>query len=850
MNPIDNLLAKTIDIGEIPALPEAARIAMYKTLTLEKSAEELSSIIKEDPSLTLKILKVANSPLYLRSGSVTNIKDAIILLGYKTVKAIILSVTIKDIFSGTESDWFSYRNYWVHSIATAFVSEEITRILNLPNEDTAYAAGLLHDIGKIILLISAGEKYRKVVEIVEKEKYTFSSAETKVFGFDHTDASEFLFDYWELPKRLTVPIHEHHMKAAPAVESNDSARLTLRISNEVAHLAGFSISPGEPPYEVSEGIVERLGLLNEDLDSILLTLEKYINTIVDVLNIPKTDIKGFFRILSSANKELGRMYIDNLRMVHEVKTKKSMLSEMNRLSIVFLKERELEAVLPQILRSLLECFHFDAAAIEFFLNGERSIFCRAFYPKLYSKNGTQIKATDIEESRCIIKRGEITPFEEKPSTRSVRYTLKSGDGSDLGVLYINTSEPSDPKEIQTFFDQITLGLNNLRLHLTNKIKTEKLNIAVKQLKEENERKQKLFQLNSLILDNSPYGILSINYTGTIEACNRMAEKLFMQKLEGENIFALRFFQRNNLEKTIKEIVQFGGSGDLTTEWKEKRRTFHVDSIPMEGTRSTLVLVHDITEQMEDELMVIQKEKMATLGELAAGIAHNLRSPLAVIKGIPELIISELEQKRLQKPFKTKGRGEEEIDIRENMELITKSMDKAFAIIDSIMDFSKKEVEQVETVDLSQTVEEAFLLIEHKIKGKNIRFINSTKKEKLIGNKNMLIQIFVNLITNSCEAISEKGIIEVSCRKENGKMVIHVTDNGVGIDRKDLERIFEPFYTTSGRADGTGIGLSITRKMVTLLGGTIRALPKKEGGTVMEIVLPEKGKSNEGIDHRR
>lgn len=849
MNPIDNLLTKTIDIGEIPALPEAARISMYKTLTLEKSAEELSSIIKEDPSLTLKILKVANSPLYLRSGSVTSIKDAIILLGYKTVKAIILSVTIKDIFTGADSDWFSYRNYWLHSIATAFVSEEITRILNLPNEDISYAAGLLHDIGKIILLLSAGEKYRTVVELVEKEKLTFSSAEIKVFGFDHTDASQFLFDYWELPKRLTGPIHGHHLKAVPAIESNDRAGLTLRIANEIAHLAGFAISPAEPPYQASEDIVERLGLLDEDFDVILLNLEKYIKTIVDVLNIPKTDIKGFFHILSSANKELGKMYMENIQMVHEVKTKKGMLSEMNNMSIVFLKERALEAALPQILRSLLRCFHFEAASIEFFLNGERSIFCRAFYPKLYSENQTQIKATDIEESRCIIKRGETTPFEERPSTRTVRYTLKSGDGTELGCLFIHTAEPTEPKEIQTFLDQITLGLNNLRLHLTNKIKTEKLNIAVKQLKDENERKQKLFQLNTLILNNSPYGILSINDTGIIETFNREAENLFMQKLDGKNFFTLRFFLVNNLEKSIKEIVQFGNSGDLSAEWKGKRRTVHVDAIPMEGTRSTLVLVNDVTEQIEDELMVIQKEKMSTLGELAAGIAHNLRSPLAVIKGIPELIISELEQKRLQKPFKAKTGGEEEIDIRENMELITKSMEKAFAIIDSIMDFAKKEVDQVETVDLGQTVEEAFLLIEHKIKGKNIRFVNNIKTEKLIGNKNMLIQIFVNLITNSSEAITEKGVIEVSCKKENGKSIIQVTDTGKGIDKEDLERIFEPFYTTSGRADGTGIGLSITRKMVTLLGGTIRALQKKDGGTIIEIVLPEKGKINEGIDNR-
>ncbi|MCK5570230.1 MAG: HDOD domain-containing protein, partial [Spirochaetes bacterium] len=92
MKSIENLLSQTINISEIPALPEAARWAIYKTLTLEKSAEEISDIIKSNPSLTLKILKIANSPIYTRRIPVSSIKDAIVLLGYKTIKGIILSV--------------------------------------------------------------------------------------------------------------------------------------------------------------------------------------------------------------------------------------------------------------------------------------------------------------------------------------------------------------------------------------------------------------------------------------------------------------------------------------------------------------------------------------------------------------------------------------------------------------------------------------------------------------------------------------------------------------------------------------------------------------------------------------
>ena len=840
MNSIENLLAQTININEIPALPEATRMAIYKTLTLEKSAEEISNIIKEDPSLTLKILKIANSPLYTRSGSVSNIKDAIMLLGYRTVKAIILSITVKDIFAEKESNLLNYKDFWLHSLATAFVSEEIAKLLKLPSEDVAYAAGLLHDIGKIILLLSAEEKYKEVVEIVEKEKLSFSSAETKIFGFDHTDASEFLFGYWELPAKLTHPIHEHHINADSLLENSATGSLTLKIANEITHIAGFSTSMHEPPYEVSEKIVERIGLLAGDLDQILHNLEKYITTIVEILNIPKTDVKGYFKILSYANKELGKMYIDNQQMVREVKIKKNLLSELNKLSLLFLKERDIKSALPAALQSLLHSFDFDSAALEFYLNEEKSLLFKTFYPKLFSEDGKTVKSSEIEESKSIIRRGSAGLFEEGEDSRTIVYILKSGDGPELGKLFITTAQPTEPQDIQTFFDQFTLGLNNLKLHFTNKIKSEKLNITVKQLKEENEKRQRILQLNRLILDNSPIGILSIDESGDIETYNREAEKIFLQDLKDKNFFELNIFVQNRLQQSIKEIINQRKSGDLTAEREGKQLTFHFLSAPMEDTKSILVLGTDITERIENEMIAIQKEKMATLGELAAGIAHNLRSPLAVIKGIPELILSDLEKKNLQVMYKTKRKQGEEKDIKENLELISKSMEKAFAVIDSIMDFSKKEMGKLENLDLSRVVDEAFLLLEHRLKGKNIKFINNTHGRAIFGNQNLLIQIFVNLLTNSIDAIEDSGTIEVDCKKYFGKSIIHITDNGKGIPESDFERIFEPFYTTSGRANGTGIGLSITRKIVTILGGSIKALSRKRKGTIIEIIFPDIG----------
>ena len=231
--------------------------------------------------------------------------------------------------------------------------------------------------------------------------------------------------------------------------------------------------------------------------------------------------------------------------------------------------------------------------------------------------------------------------------------------------------------------------------------------------------------------------------------------------------------------------------------------------------------------------------MATLGELAAGVAHNLRSPLAVVKGIPELILSDVEGGTVKITRKEEGKQVKDMEIEENLRLISKSMEKALSIIDSIMEFSKKEPGQFETVELGAVIDEVYTLIEHKLKGRKITFSNKVGPCTLFADRNMTTQIFINLFNNAINAVKDKGAIEVHCKQEKGKTLIHFIDNGVGVDKDKLDQIFEPFFTTTGKANGTGIGLSITRKMVTLHGGSIKALPRSGGGTIIEIIFPER-----------
>jgi signal transduction histidine kinase/HD-like signal output (HDOD) protein len=830
-------LSDFIDIREIPTLPKVAEMAISKTLSIDTSAEEMASIIRENPSLTLKILKVANSPMYTTGVRISNIKDAVILLGYKTIKSLVLSITVQNIFTEDKNKWFDYRGFWLHSIASAVIAEEISKELNsgkTGSEMNAYTAGLLHDIGKAILLISHAQAYKKVTDLVRELKVTFMEAEQQIFGLDHSDVSAYLFKYWELSENLIVPVRDHHRSVEYLTQNPDSTTSIVAIANEIAHISGYNTLPEEVPYEVSKELISMLGLDQPAMDRILTDSREYLETFAEALNIPKTDIKGFFELLVLANRELGGMYLENHKKSEEIIRKSTLCVELNKISSFCLHEKNLVTATKLSLRSFMTYFRFPSAWLELYLNKEKSILCTSRKPQLFGEDFRDESNGAFEESEKTIGREEMAlgkGFDLFP-------IVANGD-DEIGRIAVEKLESVDRKEVVSFIHHLALGLSNVRLHFTNRVKTENLNIAVKQLKEEYGRRQGLRKLNDLILDTTPIGMLTTTKKGSIIQFNREAEHMLGESLKEKNLFDLTLFKEQELVKKLGDISQKRQTADLTVFKKGIQHHFLIESIPIEGTEQILLLITDMSERIEEDKILIQKEKMATLGEFAAGVAHNLRSLLAVGKGVPELILSEVEKGNVKITRKAEGKQSQDKETEENLRLISKSTEKALSIIESIMEFSKKEPGQFENIELSSVIDEVHTLIEPKLKGRKITFSNRVGTCTLFADRNMITQIFINLFNNAINAVKDKGTIEVQCKKEKGKTLIHFTDDGMGVEKEKLDQIFEPFYTTSGKANGTGIGLSITRKMVTLHGGSIKALPRSGGGTIIEIIFPER-----------
>ena len=822
-----------IDTRDIPTLPEAARAAITRTLSMEKTVDEIASIIRENPSLTLKILKVANSPLYTAGKRISKMRDAIILLGYKTIKSLILSIYMRDIFADRKHEWFDYGAFWIHSIATAVIAEEIGKTIFLKSEDDLYSSGLLHDIGKAVLLISTERMYREAIKSIEEKRYSFKEAERVLFGFDHTDVASFLFQYWEIPEHITIPVRDHHLSPDYLAEHPHQPTLIVVLANEIAHLGGFYTHLAEPPYQTSRVLIEKLGLNREDIEKILGGLRERLATYAEAMNIPRADVKGYFDVLSKANRELGNMYLATRQMTEEITRKSSLCQTLNKISTAFLRERRIESAAKSVVESLITYLKCSTLILEVYLNDDKSLMVKGISPVLIREEGLLTGEKDIDIKEEIIKRGEVkVPDGAKTLPVQMAHV-------ELGKLTIDSDVPIPASELDPILSELALGLNNIHLHFTNRIKSENLNIALKQLREEYHEKQRLSRLNDLIIQSSPEGILTINKDGSIIQFNRIAEEIIGEPLSGKNLFNTTIFKEKDMKKAISSLEKTEKPVTITLTPGEKLCHLLIKARGIKDTENILIIIKDITEEVEQEKINIQKEKMATLGELAAGIAHNLRSPLAVIKGIPELLLSELENKTLKISRIINGVETEDTEVAENLGLISRSMEKAFSIIDSIMEFSKVDAGKFEEIELEALLNEIYNLMKHRFQGKKISFNNNTKTCKLFADKNMLTQIFVNLFNNSIAAIEESGTIEVSYLKEKGRTIIHFIDDGRGIEPQNLELIFEPFFTTTGKANGAGIGLCITRKMVTLHGGSIKALPRKGGGTIIEIIFPSK-----------
>jgi PAS domain S-box-containing protein len=263
------------------------------------------------------------------------------------------------------------------------------------------------------------------------------------------------------------------------------------------------------------------------------------------------------------------------------------------------------------------------------------------------------------------------------------------------------------------------------------------------------------------------------------------------------------------------------------EWRRIRFNFSPLADETGKIEGVVLSGRDVTELKRLEEQLIQAEKLAAMGQMLAGVAHELNNPLTAILGVTELL--------------REGQGLEE-SVKRQLELTHRQARRAARIVQNLLEFSRPASPQKKPVDLNSIIERTLQLHEHSLRRNNVEVDFRPRPDfpGVVADANQLIQVFLNLVTNAEQAIREvreSGRIQIRFARVGSRISVTFQDDGVGIRPESVQRLFDPFFTTKRPGGGTGLGLSICLSIVREHGGTIEAEALPAGGSAFTVYLP-------------
>jgi PAS domain S-box-containing protein len=257
------------------------------------------------------------------------------------------------------------------------------------------------------------------------------------------------------------------------------------------------------------------------------------------------------------------------------------------------------------------------------------------------------------------------------------------------------------------------------------------------------------------------------------------------------------------------------------------RIVNISVAPLLGERGrqpTVVIVDDVSEATELESQLRQSDRLASVGLLAAGVAHEVNTPLAGISSYVQMMQRKMPDSDPRRPI---------------LEKIEKQTFRASSIVNNLLNFSRQQASDMHAVDLNTVVEETLTLAELPLSKRKVR-VGTELSESLApvwGDPGKLQQVLMNLVLNARDSMPDGGDLNIRTVQQNGEVVVEVADTGAGIPEEQIHKIYDPFFTTKGTGKGTGLGLSVTYGIVQEHRGTITVRSEAASGTVFRVALP-------------
>ena len=442
----------------------------------------------------------------------------------------------------------------------------------------------------------------------------------------------------------------------------------------------------------------------------------------------------------------------------------------------------------------------------------------------------------LEPARPEFARGALffeSPRAAREVSDSVRHTLEQLDLNyfipcrirehTVAVLGLGKTvdgdflSSDDVELVQTIAGYVAIALDNAQLYTS--LEQKALEIA------------RLKDFSENIVESLNVGVLAVDLGGIVESWNTRMEQLFGVQRHDAVGHQLRALLPEELASEIasrRDEEQITGIYKQRLHHQGKYLTLNVSITPLvskSGDRiGRLLLFDDVTQRERMEEQMSQTEKLTSLGLLAAGVAHEVNTPLAVISNYIQMLAKQMP----------------EGDPRQGIiEKIVKQTFRASEIVNNLLNFSRTSATEVADLDVNRVVEETLSLVAHPLKTSQIQVVKQLGETlpAVRGSANKLQQVFLNLFLNARDAMPSGGMLEVRTAAHNGSVEIEIADTGAGIPRDHIHRIFDPFFTTKASGRGTGLGLSVSYGIIKEHAGKIdvRSTPGK--GTSFHVEFP-------------